>query len=100
MKMFRRLAMYITSQHPEWVPPDFRDLLDSAPDAMVIVDEKRRIVLINARTEALFGHRRTELLGKPVAMLLPERHHTAYAAQLAACATDACFPARSAVHKR
>ena len=67
----------------------FRGLLESAPDAMVIVDEARRIVLINARTEALFGYRRTELLGKPVAMLLPERHHAAYAAQLLAFANDA-----------
>ena len=62
----------------------FRGLLELAPDAMVIVDEQRRITLINAQTEALFGYRRAELLGRPIEMLIRERHHGTYPAQLAA----------------
>jgi protein-histidine pros-kinase len=62
----------------------FRGLLESAPDAMVIADAERRIVLVNRRTETLFGYQRTELLGGPVDMLLPERNRTSYATQLAA----------------
>ena len=49
----------------------FRALLESAPDAMVIVDQHRNIVLANAQTERLFGYPRTEILGQQVGMLMP-----------------------------
>jgi len=51
----------------------FRMLLESAPDAMIIIDEQGKIAIANAQSEEMFGYRRREMLGQPVEMLLPER---------------------------
>ena len=58
-------------------------LLDSAPDAMVVVNEAGDIQLVNAQTEELFGYAREELLGQPVTLLIPERFREAYPRQVA-----------------
>jgi PAS domain S-box-containing protein len=51
----------------------FRELLDAAPDPIVIVNEAGGIVHVNARIEAMLGYERAELLGERVELLIPER---------------------------
>jgi PAS domain S-box-containing protein len=58
----------VTPPHGEEI---YRLVVESAPNAMVMVDQKGRINLVNKQTEALFGYSREELVGQPVEILLP-----------------------------
>jgi len=51
----------------------FREALESAPDAMVIVNSKGEIVLVNSQIERSFGYKREELIGQKAETLVPER---------------------------
>ena len=49
----------------------YRGLLEAAPDAMVVVDQRGEIVLLNLQAEKQFGYRRDELVGQPVTNIIP-----------------------------
>ena len=51
----------------------FQQMMESAPDALVLVNLEGTIVQVNARTEKMFGYPREELLGQPVEKLIPKR---------------------------
>ncbi|HHJ15763.1 MAG TPA: EAL domain-containing protein [Gammaproteobacteria bacterium] len=51
----------------------FQSLLKSAPDAIIIVEQDGSICLTNLQAEQLFGYSSTELLGKPIELLVPDR---------------------------
>ncbi|HEY7216465.1 MAG TPA: response regulator [Thermoanaerobaculia bacterium] len=66
----------------------FGGLLDSAPDAMVIVNRDGCILLVNAQTERLFGYSRTELVGRAVEILVPLRFHARHPGHRTGYAVD------------
>ncbi|WP_455177315.1 sensor histidine kinase [Azospirillum melinis] len=62
----------------------FRLVVESAPNAMVMVNSRGMIEMINAQAERVFGYTRRELLGQPVEILVPTRfagHHPGMRAQ-------------------
>jgi PAS domain S-box-containing protein len=68
---FAAAAVTSTDSFPE---NGFLALLEAAPDAMVITDERGRIVLVNAQAERLFGHTRDGMLGREIEFLVPHRY--------------------------
>lgn len=66
---------------PEWDEATLRALLESVPDAVIAADASGVIVLVNRQTEDLFGYRRTEILGRPVEILIPERFRARHVGQ-------------------
>lgn len=62
----------------------FESLLESAPDAMVVVDVNRQIKFVNSQTEQQFGYSRTELIGNVIEELMPDRFRKGHPEKFAA----------------
>jgi diguanylate cyclase (GGDEF)-like protein/PAS domain S-box-containing protein len=56
-----------------------RELLETAPDAIMVVDGQGTIRMVNQRLEQMFGYARNDLFGKSMEMLVPSRHREAHA---------------------
>jgi PAS domain S-box-containing protein len=62
----------------------FRLVVESSPSGMLMVDEGGIILMVNRQIEQLFGYERTELIGQPVEMLVPQRMKSHHASDRAA----------------
>jgi PAS domain S-box-containing protein len=56
----------------------FQQVVESAPNGIVMVDREGRIALVNAQAEQMFAAPRAALIGQPVEVLLPERYRSAH----------------------
>ena len=63
--------IYLALRHSE---ERFRQVVESAPNAIVMIGPNGLIEMVNVQTERMFGYSRNDLLGKPVEMLVPERY--------------------------
>ncbi|MGE5184399.1 MAG: PAS domain S-box protein [Acidobacteriota bacterium] len=60
----------------------FRELVDAAPDGVVVCNQRGEIVLVNAEAERMFGYARDELRGHTIETLVPERARGAHGKHL------------------
>lgn len=52
----------------------FQLIVESSPNAIVLIDKDGKIIYINHRTELLFGYSRTELIGELIEVLMPSSY--------------------------
>ena len=64
-----------------WSRSAFHSVIESLPDAIVVIDGDGFIRLVNEQTEKMFGYRRAELYGWPIELLVPERFRGGHVAQ-------------------
>ena len=57
----------------------FRNLSETAFDAIVLADESGKITFWNQGAEVTFGYKATEAVGKPLTMIMPEKYHQLHA---------------------
>jgi PAS domain S-box-containing protein len=74
-------AGFITLEQRQQSGSIFKQLLEAAPDAVVVIDSTGRIVFANAQTEHLFGYAPEALLGELVEVLVPEHARAAHGRQ-------------------
>jgi PAS domain S-box-containing protein len=66
------------SSHRDFVETGFELLFEATPDAVLVVNSKGLIRLVNRQVERLFGYIRVELLGRPLETLVPDRVQSAH----------------------
>lgn len=77
------------SKVPERDPANFyRQLVQDAADAIVVVDPSGRIEMINAAAADLFGYQQPELQGKHISVLVPERLRSVHSNHVSKYVTD------------
>jgi|CXWL01.1.fsa_nt_gi PAS domain S-box-containing protein len=59
----------------------FRQVVESAPNGMLLANQDGVMTLVNAQIERYFGYDRQELIGQPVEVLIPERFRSQHPGQ-------------------
>ena len=86
-----------TTGEASLIQAKFGPVLDSVPEAIVMINSAGLIVLANSRAEELFGYSRGELPGQLMDALLPERSRRAHAGHLKNCSGQSHEPAAETV---
>ena len=74
-------GMVIDITHRKRAQKNFQMLIDGTPDAIIAIEQNSNILIINSKTEKMFGYSKQELLGRPYDILIPMRYrekHIAY----------------------
>jgi PAS domain S-box-containing protein len=66
-----KLSVQDINQRYQSLGGKYREIIEAAPDAMVVVNTDGEIVLLNLQAEKQFGYRRDELLGQKVTDIIP-----------------------------
>jgi len=64
-----------TERRVEMAEETLRAVIETAPSALLLVDRTRRIQMVNRKAEVLFNYDRSELIGKPLELLVPGLDH-------------------------
>jgi PAS domain S-box-containing protein len=75
------LSQSSAAEQAEKIAAQLKLLVEAAPNGMVMVNTRGEIIMVNAQMERLFGYDRSEMLGQPVEMLLPQRYRTMHPVQ-------------------
>jgi two-component system sensor kinase FixL len=67
----------------------FRAVVESVPNAILLVDGQGKVTLTNPQAQALFGYAREELIGRPAELLIPEWDRSAHETNRQSHAADA-----------
>jgi two-component system sensor histidine kinase UhpB len=65
-------------EYREFSEERFRSVVETAIDAIVTVDHNGRIIFWNQKAESMFGYKSAEVIGRPVALIMPERFRQAH----------------------
>lgn len=76
------IARDITEQkRTQEAAAQMRLAIEAAPNGMVMIDAQGRITMVNSQMERLFGYDRSEMIGQPIELLLPERYRGGHPGQ-------------------
>ena len=77
-KVIGTRAMYVDNSEQKVAADQLRLVVESAPNGMLMVDERGVITLVNHQVEQLFGYSRAELLGSTIEKLIPQRFRASH----------------------